>query len=121
MARFSPPVVTLQDLVPFEALERLRSELPKLVSHELRTPLAAIRGSASTALEDREEAHRDELRQYLRIVAEQAGRMSRLIGDLLDSARVGAGTLAVDPAPKHSPTPSGGQERRSRRAAGAMR
>ena len=93
-------VVTLQDLAPFEALERSRAEFLELVSHELRAPLAAIRGSASTALEDRQEADRDELRQYLRIVEQQAGRMSGLIGDLLDAGRIGAGTLAVDPAPE---------------------
>ena len=92
-------VVTLQDLAPFEALERSRAEFLELVSHELRAPLAAIRGSAQAALEDPREADRDELRQYLRIVAEQAGRMSGLIGDLLDAGRIGAGTLPVDPAP----------------------
>ena len=93
-------VVTLQDLAPFEALERSRAEFLELVSHELRAPLAAIRGSASTALEDRREAGRDELRQYLRIVEEQAGRMAGLIGDLLDAGRLGAGALPVDPAPE---------------------
>ena len=92
-------VVTMQDLAPFEALERTRAEFLELVSHELRAPLAAIRGSASTALEDSREADRAELRQYLRIVEEQAGRMSGLIGDLLDAGRIGAGTLSVDPAP----------------------
>ena len=91
--------VTLQDLAPFEALERSRAEFLEMVSHELRAPLAAIRGSAATALEDPREADRDELRQHLRIVADQAGRMSGLIGDLLDAGRIGAGTLPVDPAP----------------------
>ena len=93
-------MVTLRDLAPLEALERARAEFLELVSHELRAPLAAIRGSASTALEDPREADRDELRQYLRIVEEQAGRMSGLIGDLLDAGRIGTGTLSVDPAPE---------------------
>ena len=92
-------VITLQDLAPFEALERSRAEFLELVSHELRAPLAAIRGSASTALEDPREPDRGELRQYFRIVEEQAGRMAGLIGDLLDAGRIGAGTLSVDPAP----------------------
>ena len=92
-------VVTLQDLAPFEALDRARAEFLELVSHELRAPLAAIRGSASAALEDPREPDRDELRQYMRIVEEQAGRMSGLIGDLLDAGRIGTGTLSVDPAP----------------------
>ena len=93
-------VVTLQDLAPFEALERSRAEFLGLVSHELRAPLAAIRGAASTALEDPRDPDRSELRQYLRIVEEQAGRMSGLIGDLLDAGLIGAGMLSVDPAPE---------------------
>ena len=92
--------MTLQDLAPFEALERSRAEFLGMVSHELRTPLAAIKGSAATALEDERDPDRDELRQFLRIIEEQAGRMSGLIGDLLDAGRLGAGLLPVDPAPE---------------------
>ena len=93
-------VVTLQDLAPFEALARSRAEFIGLVSHELRAPLAAIKGSAATALADPREPGRAELRQYLRIVEEQADRMSGLIGDLLDTGLIGAGMLSVDPAPE---------------------
>ena len=93
-------VVTLQDLTPFEELERSRAEFLGLVSHELRAPLAAIKGSASTALGDPRDPDRAELRQYLRIVEEQADRMAGLIGDLLDAGLIGAGMLSVDPAPE---------------------
>ncbi len=93
-------VVTLQDLAPFEALERSRAEFLGMVSHELWTPLAAIKGSAAAALEDGRDPDRDELRQFLRIIEEQAGRMAGLIGDLLDAGRLGAGQLPVDPAPE---------------------
>ena len=93
-------VATIQDLAPFEALERSRAEFLELVSHELRAPLAAIAGSASTALDDPRDPDRAELRQYLRIVREQAERMSGLIGDLLDAGRLGAGMLSVDPVPE---------------------
>ena len=40
---------------------------------------------------------RAELRQFLRIVGEQADRMDALIGDLLDAGRIGAGVMPVDP------------------------
>ena len=45
-------VVTLQDLAPLDEIERLRTEFLGLVSHELREPLAAIKGSATTLLEE---------------------------------------------------------------------
>ena len=93
-------VVAMRDLAPFEALERSRAEFLGMVSHELRAPLAAIKGSAATALADPRDPDRAELRQYLRIVEEQADRMSGLIGDLLDAGRLRAGTLSVEPVPE---------------------
>ena len=44
-------IVTMQDLAPFEDLERQRAEFLRMVSHELRAPLASIKGSAGTVLE----------------------------------------------------------------------
>ena len=93
-------VVTLQDLAPFEALEHSRAEFLELVSHELRAPLAAIKGSATTALESSYDPSRTELRQFLRITGEQADRMNGLISDLLDAGRIRAGMLPVEPAPE---------------------
>ena len=90
-------LVILQDLAPFEALARSRAEFLSTVSHELRAPLAAIKGSATTALEGARDPDRSELRQFLRIVGEQADRMDGLIGDLLDAGRIGAGVMPVDP------------------------
>ena len=93
-------VVTIQDLAPFEALERSRAEFLGRVSHELRGPLAAIKGSAATALGNSRDPDRAELLQFLRIVEEQADRMDGLIADLMDAARIGSGTLPVDAAPE---------------------
>ena len=93
-------VVILQDLAPFEALARARAEFLSMVSHELRSPLAAIKGSATTALEGARDPDRAELLQFLRIVGEQADRMDGMIGDLLDAGRIGAGVMPVDPEPE---------------------
>ena len=90
-------VVTLQDMTPLEEIERLRAELLGVVSHELRTPLAAIRGSATTMLDDESALDPAEMRQFHRIIVEQADRMRALISDLLDVARIETGTLSVSP------------------------
>ena len=92
-------VVTLQDLVPFEDLERQRAAFLGMVSHELRTPLAAIKGSAAAALGATRAPSRAEIMQFLRIIDTQADHMQGLIGDLLDAGRIEAGTLSVDPEP----------------------
>ena len=92
-------IVIFQDMSPLEELERLRSEFLANVSHELRTPLTSIRGSATTLLDDGPSLHPAEMRQFFRIIVEQADRMRGLIRDLLDVARIETGTLPVEPVP----------------------
>ena len=92
-------VVTVQDLAPLDEIERLRTEFLGLVSHELREPLAAIRGSATTLMEDADALGPAEMREFHRIIAEQSGHMRGLIGDLLDAGRLDSGTLSVSPEP----------------------
>ena len=91
-------VVTLQDLTSLQETERLRAEFLAMVSHELRTPLAAIKGSAATAVDSRVSLEPAELSQFFRIIEQQADRMSGLIADLLDVARISSGSLSVIPA-----------------------
>ena len=92
-------VVTMQDLAPLDELERLRAEFLGMVSHELREPLTAIKGSAVTLLEESADLDPAEMREFSRIIVEQANHMRGLIGDLLDAGRIDAGTLSVAPEP----------------------
>ena len=92
-------VVTMQDMTPLEELERLRAEFMGMVSHELQTPLTTIRGSAHTLLDDAASLNPAEMRQFHRIISEQADRMRSLIRDLLDVAHIETGTLSVAPEP----------------------
>ena len=92
-------VVTLQDLTPLAEQERLRAEFLAMVSHELRTPLAAVKGSVATLLERDSELDPAERIQFHRIISDQSEHMRRLIGDLLDVARIETGALPVDPEP----------------------
>ena len=77
----------------------MRTEFLSLVSHELRTPLAAIMGSIGTVLDPSQALDPAELREFLRVIDEQAKHMRGLIGDLLDAGRIDAGTLSVSPEP----------------------
>ena len=92
-------IVTLQDMAPLEELERLRTAFMGMVSHELRLPLSAIKGSTATLLDEESALDPAEMRQFLRIISNQADRMRSLIRDLLDMARIEAGALSVDPEP----------------------
>ena len=69
------------------------------MGHELREPLAAIKGSATTLLEDAAALDPAEMREFHRIIVEQADHMRGLISDLLDAGRIDSGTLSVAPEP----------------------
>ena len=92
-------VVTLQDLTKLDELERLQADFLGMVSHELRAPLTSIKGSAATLLQPSTELDAAEMREFHRIIDDQADNMQRLISDLLDAGRIETGTLSVAPEP----------------------
>ena len=98
-AEIGSVVVTMQDLAPLDEIERMRTEFLSLVSHELRAPLISIKGSADTLLEEAADLDPAEMREFHRIIAEQAAHMRGLIRDVLDAGRIDAGTLSVAPEP----------------------
>jgi len=79
-----------------EALRRsdkLRSALLNSISHDLRTPLATVMGSATTLI-DLGKALKPEVRADLLIsIREEAERLNRYVGDLLDMTRLEGGAL----------------------------
>ncbi len=92
-------VVTLQDMADVEEMERLRAEFLAMVSHELRTPLTSIMGSAGAIMHSGADLDPAVVRQFVRIIGDQAEHMNALVADLLDVARIETGTLPVNPEP----------------------
>jgi two-component system sensor histidine kinase KdpD len=75
--------------------ERLQAALLGSISHDLRTPLVTITGVLST-LQDHEARLDDTARASLLDTAEEeAERLNRLVGNLLDMTRLEAGTLRL--------------------------
>lgn len=73
--------------------EEVRATLLSAVSHDLRTPLAVISGAASTLREGPlDAAQRDEL---LATVCDEAERLERLVGNLLDMTRLQGGAVVL--------------------------
>jgi two-component system sensor histidine kinase KdpD len=75
--------------------ERLRSSLLSSVSHDLRTPLAAITGAVSGLLE-REHNLDPHGRELAQVAYEEAERLNRLVGNLLEMTRLESGNVKVD-------------------------
>jgi two-component system sensor histidine kinase KdpD len=76
--------------------ERLRNSLLSAISHDLRTPLATIVGSASTLLEDDLHLKPEDKLDLSRAILDEAERMSNLINNILDMARLDAGVVKLN-------------------------
>ncbi len=57
------------------------------VSHELRTPISYVKGYSDALLSGMVQEEQDK-KQYLHLIHREAGRMERLVGDLLDLSRL---------------------------------
>lgn len=75
-----------------EAVDVQRTALLRSVSHDLRTPLAAIRAVASD-LRDGTSYDPSTRQDLLDLVADEAERLDRLVGNLLSMSRIEAGPL----------------------------
>ncbi|MDR3708009.1 MAG: HAMP domain-containing sensor histidine kinase [Capsulimonadaceae bacterium] len=73
------------------AAETMRSDFLSFVSHELRSPLTSIRGFIQTLEADPSFSEEDRMDIY-QIIHDEADRLLRMIGELLDVARIQAGT-----------------------------
>jgi len=80
-------MVLLLDMTLQRNLEKVRRDFVANVSHELRSPLTSLAGFIETILMN-EVRDWPTQQRFLRIMEEEAGRMSRLIDDLLSLSRV---------------------------------
>jgi len=75
-------------------LSALRADFVSLVSHELRSPMAAVIGAARTLEERWRELTGDQRSAFLALIADETNRLATLIGDVLDTSRIEAGTFS---------------------------
>jgi len=74
-------------------LSQLRADFVSLVSHELRSPMAAVIGAART-LQDRWRMLTAAQREsFLALIGDETARLAELVGDVLDTSRIEAGTF----------------------------
>jgi two-component system phosphate regulon sensor histidine kinase PhoR len=80
-------LILIEDLTERRRVERMRADFVANASHELRTPLAAVTGFIET-LQGPARNDTAARETFLKVMAEQAGRMKRLIDDLLSLSRI---------------------------------
>lgn len=77
-------------------LNELKSHFVAVASHELRTPLTSVGGFATTLLARWEQFSDEDRRRFVGTIEQEAGRLHRLVEDLLTVSRIESGAA---PAP----------------------
>jgi two-component system phosphate regulon sensor histidine kinase PhoR len=80
-------LISFRDLSEQDRLAKMRADFVANASHELRTPLASLRGFVET-LQGAAKEDAPARERFLKVMSEQAERMTRLIDDLLSLSRV---------------------------------
>lgn len=82
-----------------QVAEKLRTTLLNMISHDLRTPLVSITGALSSLQEKDVEFDEATRRSLIENAREEAERLNRLVGNLLDMTRIEAGALQLTSEP----------------------
>jgi two-component system OmpR family sensor kinase len=79
--------------------DALRRELVANVSHDLRTPLATLQGYIETMLIKKNRLTEEDRRHYLEIALRHCERLSKLVSELLELAKLDSDEVSVQPEP----------------------
>ncbi|MBU0650608.1 HAMP domain-containing protein [bacterium] len=86
-------VILLRDVTREKEIDKMKTEFISTVSHELRTPLSIIKEFTSIISEEIPGKLTDDQKKYIDIVKGNTDRLSRLIDDLLDIAKIESGKV----------------------------
>jgi two-component system sensor histidine kinase KdpD len=78
-----------------EITDKLQNALLNSISHDLRTPLASITGALSSLNDEEVTLDETARRSLIETASEEADRLNRLVGNLLDMTRLEAGAINV--------------------------
>lgn len=88
-------VAVIRDMTEERRLDKLRKDFIANVSHELRTPIAMLQGYSEAIVDDVAES-KAEKNELAAIIHDESLRMSRLVNELLDLARMEAGHIQLN-------------------------
>jgi two-component system sensor histidine kinase KdpD len=93
-----PQLVLVDELAEMRVLaetERLRAALLTSISHDLRTPLASIIGTVSSLRSYADKYEPPERDELLATLQDEAERLNRFVGNLLDMTRLESGAIEL--------------------------
>ena len=88
-------VIVLRNITPFHELNEARTNFIATVSHELKTPLSSIKMSARLLTDLRIGALNAEQQELIRSITDDADRLLKITGELLNMSQVETGNIQL--------------------------
>ncbi len=83
-------IANVRDITNFRRAQEMKSTFVSVISHELKTPVALIKGYAGTLRREDAEWDRETLQRSLKVIEEEADRLTDLIENLLAASKLQA-------------------------------
>ena len=97
-------VIVLRNITPFHELNEAKTNFIATVSHELKTPLSAIKMSARLLTDLRVGALNSEQQELIRSITDDADRLLKITGELLNMSQVETGNIQLKLQPANPAT-----------------
>ncbi len=91
--------VLLHDITVDKNLAQMKEDFTNMMVHELRSPLTTIKQAASLIMESKDRLTQEQKEKFLAMIHQSSENLLNEVAELLDSAKLEAGRLSVNPAP----------------------
>jgi len=98
-AEFLGRLYAFRDVTRERESDRVKTEFLSMASHELRTPLTSIRGYVDLVLDGEAGEVSEHQREFLGVAKRNVDRLVKLVNDILDLSKMGAGRLQLQCEP----------------------
>ena len=92
-------VIVLRNITPFKELDFAKTNFIATVSHELKTPISSIKMSLKLMEDERVGNTNEEQKQLVKNIRDEADRLLKIIGELLNMTQVETGKMQVNMTP----------------------
>lgn len=89
-------IASVRDITHFREAEEIKSVFVSVVSHELKTPVALIKGYVGTLRREDVSWESEIVQDSLKVIEDEADRLTELIENLLDASRLQAGGFSLN-------------------------
>ncbi|MEW6608404.1 MAG: ATP-binding protein [bacterium] len=90
-------IAVMRDITKQKEMERLKVNFISVVSHELKTPLTSIKSLVEMLLD--EELEPQTQKEFAQIINDEADRLARLLGDLMNISKIDSGKRKINKQP----------------------